>query len=245
MSRSWRLTNVISSSLDVILCSNRWLNSMVALASEEICTPYPSGRKKICTKTQKCVATKRNRETNDAFQRHLHHWVHEAIHNTFVPSVIVSLVCSLSPARCVRCTHRFSRYLCEHRCGKAHVVLILLVFSSDVQDAAPPAGEPESAPLLRVSAVSPSTFSQHFKWEMCEWCGEIWKCDHLTWRRIGQEVIIYSHIQHKCTCAVFIYNYLETLFPIYANMAVFCRCVTQRCKLGQVLYAKLNEASYV
>ena len=53
-------------------------------------------------------------------------------------------------------------------------------FSSDVQDAAPLAGEPEAAPLLRVSAVSPSTFSQHFKWEMCEWCSEIWKCDYHT-----------------------------------------------------------------
>ena len=82
-------------------------------------SPYASGREICVQKIRKCVPTKRIRDTNEAFQKHLFHRVRQTIRRKKVfandalsfrgrlPRVVR---CALrpSPAFCVRsCTHRF------------------------------------------------------------------------------------------------------------------------------------------
>ena len=102
----------------------------VALVLEEPAYTVRKWTRNLRTKIRKCVPTKRNRETNDAFQKHsttgfikrfneMNCWVRKrcalSFHSIRVPSVIVCLnsvwdALRPSPAFCVRCTHRVYVY---------------------------------------------------------------------------------------------------------------------------------------
>ena len=95
----------------------------VALAFEEMRTPFASGRENLLKKqfAGKCVPAKRNRKTNDAFQKHLDHRVHRTIQRKCCSQTMhafrsqyprafrdrLPLVLRPSPALAWRCTHRF------------------------------------------------------------------------------------------------------------------------------------------
>ena len=102
-----------------------WEQAPVALSCEEMRTPYASGREICVQRFGSALPTKINRETNDAFQTHLHNRVHQTIqgNNSFAndarfpftimlaylpwsfASRVLWDVLRPSPAFCVRCTY--------------------------------------------------------------------------------------------------------------------------------------------
>ena len=87
--------------------------------------------KKFAYKIQRYVPTKRNRETNDAFQKHLYHRIHQTIQRNKMlfandarflrtlileclpwsfASCVVWNVLRLNPAFCARCTHSLHEF---------------------------------------------------------------------------------------------------------------------------------------
>ena len=110
-----------------------WFNGMIRVTFQCYLThggrasfwgdPYTLRKwtRNLYTKIRKCVPTKRNREKNDAFQKHLHRRVHHTIQrnkmlfaNACLPwsfaSCVVWDVLRPSTVCCVHCTHRFHEF---------------------------------------------------------------------------------------------------------------------------------------